>query len=257
MKSVRLLSLCFLLCSALHIQKISATDCSSRFASEEGQRYNFVFSSLSNENMLQITGLKPVDFKDLVILEVASGKNLFVNYLAENGAKAVLAMDRLKRPEGIVNEERYLKIDILESDIVHIVKEIKKKIKKQIKEEIKTLSDITIITSIFGVLNEPDTKRWLKRLIQFTKHGGIIIVDFLIEEAYRYRGGITQTDFEIILFELRKKGEIKDFKRQHANRGLEYEKVNPLIFVSSFLNPFALVANTKERLYSVTYRIEL
>lgn len=197
--------------------------------------------------MLQITGLKPRDFSGLAVLEVASGKNLFMNYVVENGARAALAVDRrfwLWHKE--LPKERYLRADILNRNTV-----------EQIKERLGGLADITIVASIFGVLNESETIEWLEQLIQFTKPEGLIIVDFMISDEYRRNGGISENEFKDVLNNLNKNnGPINSFSDQHTNKDLKYEKMNPLAFWPNSIETLSF-EQAKERPPSVTYRIDL
>ena len=235
----------FFLCFS-YIQQVSATACSRSFLPKKILRMP-IYSSLSNESMLQITGLKPRDFSGLVVLEVASGKNLFMNYAIENGARAALAVDRRvwlwnkKLPK-----ERYLRADILNSNTV-----------EQIRKRLGGLADITIVASIFGVLNEQETVEWLEQLIQFTKPEGFIIVDFMISDEYRRNGGISENEFKDILNDIEKnKRLINSFSNLHKNKDLKYEKMNPLAFWPNSIKALSF-EQAKERPPSVTYRIDL
>ena len=231
---------CFLLvfpCSVGAIQQLSAVSCPESFKKTSKWRA-FMSSSLSNKNVMKITGLKSEDLKGLTILDIASGQTAFVQYAMEEGAKAALAVDLIDRPDNIP-ENLYLQGDITQLN------------GEEIKDRTGTLADLTIALSVFGYL-EADTELWLRKLTGFTKPGGRIILDVTVPRSSVIRSSIlsalhmSNTEriieedvkelvvLENILHKLKIEEIIENFRRKHRNSWLWYSSIGGKGYLKKF-----------------------
>ena len=215
-------------CSVFNTQQLSAANCPESFKNTS-RWHAFLSSSLSDKNVLRVTGLKSGDLKESVLLDIANGQTAFVKYAMEEGAKSALAVDLKDRPDNIP-ENLYLQRDITQLD------------SEDITDRTGALADITIALSVFGYL-EADTEVWLRKLTKFTRPGGRIILDFTVPQLSVVWNNllfilnklkierITEEDdkelvaFENILHKLKVDGSIKDFRRKHKNSWLWYSSV--------------------------------
>lgn len=218
-------------------QQLSVTDCPESFKSTS--RWHTFMSSLSDKNVMKVTGLKPGDLEDLVILDIVSGQTTFVKYAMEEGAKAALAVDLIDRPDNIP-ENLYLQRDMTQLN------------GEEIKDRTGTFADLTVALSVFGYL-EADTELWLRKLVEFTKPEGRIIFDFTVSQSSAVWSNILSAlhklkteriieedekeliAFENILHKLKIDGTIKHFKRKHKNGWLWYSSVGGRGYLKKFM----------------------
>ena len=235
-----------------HTQQLSAANCHESFKNIS-RWHAFLSSSLSDKNVLRVTGLKSGDLKESVLLDIASGQTAFVKHAMEEGAKSALAVDLIDRPDNIP-ENLYLQRDITQLD------------SEDITDRTGALADLTIALSVFGYL-EADTELWLQKLTAFTRPGGRIILDFTVPQSSVVRnnlsfilnklkiGRITEEDakeliaFENFLHKLKVAGSIKGFRRKHKNSWLWYSSVGGKRYLKKFKRTsftYDIITSSKE-----------